>query len=277
MKKNPEISVMMVFYNSERYIKETIESILNQTFRNFELLLINDGSTDNSVKIVENFHDERVRLVNSKHDYINSLNVGMRKAFGKYIARMDADDIMHPDRLLVQHTLMEENPEVDICSSWCTMFVQKLGKAAIYRSVSGLLQSPLLLLLDRNFITHPCMMFRTESVRKFHLRYERYPYAEDYKLSVEAAKKGAKFYIEPQSLLHYRCHEEQISIKKKTEQDNTAIRIKGEIMDFILPRIPKELQDLYKCFCEVESMGYSKPNYKFAQMYKLLDDNCIKI
>lgn len=170
---------------------------------------------DCSVKIVESFRDKRIRLINNKHDYIDSLNLGMEMADGKYIARMDADDIMHPDRLLVQFNLMEKESDIDICSTWCTLFNNQSKRTAIYKRAFGYIKNPLITLLDSNIFTHPSMMFRTGFIRKHHLRYERYPYAEDYKINVEAAIKGAKFYIEPQSLLLYRCHAEQVSVKKK--------------------------------------------------------------
>lgn len=232
---------------------------------------------DCSVKIVESFRDKRIRLINNKHDYIDSLNLGMEMADGKYIARMDADDIMHPDRLLVQFNLMEKESDIDICSTWCTLFNNQSKRTAIYKRAFGYIKNPLITLLDSNIFTHPSMMFRTGFIRKHHLRYERYPYAEDYKINVEAAIKGAKFYIEPQSLLLYRCHAEQVSVKKKAEQDLTAIRIKEEIMNYILPKIPKELQDLYSCLRVIENMRYVKPNYKFNQLYKILKYNSVRI
>ena len=263
----------MTFYNSESYIREAIDSVLNQSFQDFELILINDGSTDKGVQVVEKYNDERIRLINNKHDYITSLNLGMSIARGEYIARMDADDIMHPDRLFVQYTLMEEKPEVDICSSWCTFFNVKSGKTSVYKGVSGEIGNPLLSLLDDNLFTHSSMFLRRSFVEKVNLKYQNYPYAEDYKLCFDAAKAGAKFYIEPQSLLFYRCHEKQVSISKRTEQDETTIRIKGEIMEYMLPRIPEDLQNFFVCLCKLESMKYTNSGYKYAQMYKLLKDN----
>ena len=274
---NPLISVVMAFYNAELYIDESIQSILNQSFRNFELILINDGSTDKSIQLVKNYNDERIRLINSTHDYIASLNLGMDYSRGKYIARMDADDMMHPDRLFVQYCVMERMAEIDIVSSWCTLFNDKTKKTSIFKKSSGRINDPLVSLLDCNLFTHSSMILRTDFVRKAHLKYCNYPYAEDYKICLEAAKMGAKFYIEPQSLLYYRCHEKQVSVEKRIEQEKTSNLIKEEIMSYLLPKIPNELQNLYKCLCNIESMKLSMPAYKYEQMYKLLKYNCIKL
>ena len=133
-KSNPAISVVMVFYNAERYIEEAVKSVLRQSFRDFELLLIDDGSIDPSVRIVENILDDRIKIIHKDHDYIASLNYGLDCAQGKYIARMDADDIMHPDRLFVQYRLMEDKPRIDFSSSWCTFFEENTGKRPLILS-----------------------------------------------------------------------------------------------------------------------------------------------
>ena len=112
---NPAISIVMPMYNSANYIQNSIQSILSQTFRDFELLIIDDGSVDNSIELVCKISDSRIKLHQNKHDFIGSLNLGLNLSGGKYIARMDSDDIMHPDRLKIQYAFMEENPEIDIC------------------------------------------------------------------------------------------------------------------------------------------------------------------
>ena len=98
---NPVVTVLMPVYNAEEYLVEAIESVLNQTFRDFEFLIINDGSTDRSEKIIKTFTDERIRYIrNSKNlKIVQTLNKGLALAKGIYIARMDADDISLPLRL----------------------------------------------------------------------------------------------------------------------------------------------------------------------------------
>lgn len=98
----PPVSVCMSMYNASKYLRECIDSVLAQTFTDFEFLIVDDGSTDDSVEIVQSYHDSRIRLIENKHDYIGSLNILLDEARGKYIARMDADDVMMPERLKIQ-------------------------------------------------------------------------------------------------------------------------------------------------------------------------------
>ncbi|MDR2355648.1 MAG: glycosyltransferase, partial [Clostridiales Family XIII bacterium] len=99
--KTPMISVIMPTYNSEKYVAETMESILTQTFRDFEFLVVNEcGSNDRTVAIVESFRDPRIRVIQNARrlGIAESLNIGIKQSKGKYIARMDADDIAMPER-----------------------------------------------------------------------------------------------------------------------------------------------------------------------------------
>ena len=274
-KSNPAISVVMVFYNAERYIEEAVKSVLRQSFRDFELLLIDDGSIDQSVRIVENISDDRIIIIHKDHDYVASLNYGLDCAQGKYIARMDADDIMHPDRLFVQYRLMEDKPWIDFSSSWCTFFEENTGKEVLYNEFSGIIKDPLVSLLHKNIFIHPTMIFKAEFIKKNNLRYQHYNYAEDYKMWVEAAKHGANFFIEPQSLLFYRCHEQQVSTIKSEEQRKTSFRIKEEIVDYLLPDLPKEIKELYVCLRNMEIQNMVKQGHKIAFMSEILKQNKI--
>ena len=93
----PEITVLMPVRNGEQYIKEAIDSVLNQTLTDFEFLIIDDGSTDRTVEIIQGYTDKRIRLIRKEHQFIQNLNEGLELASGSYIARMDADDIMHTE------------------------------------------------------------------------------------------------------------------------------------------------------------------------------------
>lgn len=114
MERSPSISVCMPMFNASRYLRESIDSVLAQTFADFEFLIADDGSTDDSVDIVESYSDPRIRLIKRPHDYIATLNFLLAEARGKYIARMDADDVMLPHRLKTQFDYMEAHPGVDL-------------------------------------------------------------------------------------------------------------------------------------------------------------------
>jgi glycosyltransferase involved in cell wall biosynthesis len=115
----PEISVLMSVYNAEQYLEKAIESILNQSFKNFEFLIINDASDDNSLNIINRFQDHRLHVYSNPVNLglANSLNKGINLSQGKYIARMDADDIAVLSRLAIQYTFLEKNPHIDICGA----------------------------------------------------------------------------------------------------------------------------------------------------------------
>ncbi|MDB5137232.1 MAG: glycosyltransferase [Mucilaginibacter sp.] len=116
--KHPKISILMPAYNAGKYIREAIASVLSQTCRDFELLVINDGSTDETEIIVSSFHDPRVVLINKEHEGIAiALNMGLRLARAPYIARFDADDICLPQRLEKQLNFLEDHPDYVLVGS----------------------------------------------------------------------------------------------------------------------------------------------------------------
>ena len=114
----PEITILMPVRNGEKYIKESIDSILKQTFTDFELLIMDDGSTDRTVERIERYTDERIRLIRRKHNFIRNLNEGLELALGAYIARMDADDISMPERFVKQIAFMNSHPDIDCLGTW---------------------------------------------------------------------------------------------------------------------------------------------------------------
>src|SRR6185295_3491651 len=116
----PQVSVLMSVYNGEKYLKEAMESILNQSFPDFEFLIFNDSSTDSGREIILSFNDPRIVLVDNEKNIglTKSLNKGLSLAKGKYIARMDADDISDAGRLNEQVNYMEKNSDVAVCGSW---------------------------------------------------------------------------------------------------------------------------------------------------------------
>lgn len=144
------ISIVMPTYNASKYVAEAIDSVLQQSFEDWELLIIDDGSTDNTVDIIHSYTDSRIRLICNEHDFIGSLKLGLQEASGKYIARMDADDIMHPDRLNIQYNIMEEEPEITVCGSTVLPIVNDKIQINVLSSLTGVIDDPLLQLLKGN-------------------------------------------------------------------------------------------------------------------------------
>ena len=241
---NPVISVVMSAYNVEKYIREAIDSIVNQSFADFECIIVDDGSTDKTKEIIRSYDDKRIILVENKHDFIESLNMGMKRAKGKYIARMDADDIMHPDRLKIQHSIMETERSIAVCGTWMNIFGENISKRA-FGIGNGLIEHPLLMFLKRCFIANPSTMIRSDFLRKHRIQYEKeYIYTEDFKFWVEVAKHRGVFYVESQPLVNYRISENQVTKRKREEQKTTSERISREILNYLLERNKEKHSEL---------------------------------
>lgn len=252
-----KISIIMSVYNGERYLFETIDSVLKQSFGDFEFIIIDDGSTDNTLSIIRSFKDKRIFFIQNEHNYVESLNLGLKKASSKYIARMDSDDIMHVDRLKIQYAIMEEEPDITVCSSWITLFGDRHSPQVI-SSLSGIIEDPILKFISDNFIFNPTAFIRNSFLKKNNLQYKNYPYAEDYKLWVETAKLNGVFFIESQPLLYYRSSKDQVTVKYSEEMTNSSFKIKREIINTLIERSFLEkirLQDIYNNLMELESNG----------------------
>ncbi len=222
----PAISVCMPMYNASRYLRECIDSVLAQTFTDFEFLIVDDGSTDNSVEIVESYSDPRIRLIKRRHDYIASLNCLLDEAKGKYIARMDADDIMLPYRIQLQFNYMEAYTDVDILSG------NAITIDEAYVHDDGIPNGYIITLKDlveRNRINHPAVFIRSKTLTHLGLKYDKdYTYAEDYKLWSELAKCSCKIVGLDVPVVRYRVHSEQISAYEYETQKRLNHKIQQE-------------------------------------------------
>lgn len=205
MTNYPSISVIMPVYNAEKYLKEAIESILGQTFTDFELIIIDDASTDASLAVMQSYKDERIRIIQNTNNLGNypSRNIGLDNARGKYIAVMDADDTARPQRLQVQYHYMETHPDVSACGSQFHINSAAMNKPLDYTDIRSAL-------LQHNCFLHPSLFIRTEAMKAINGYDSRYKYSSDYDLACRLAMKG-KIVNLPDFLMEYRWHKEQIS------------------------------------------------------------------
>lgn len=244
--KDPIISIVMPVYNTEKYIKKAIDSILTQTFGDFELIIVNDGSTDRTLNIITGYIDSRIQLINNKHDYINSLNKGMSAAKGKYIARMDADDIMISNRLQIQFDYLEKNPDIDVCGGGMQLFgLYKYNTKPSSKHTDIILNA-----IEGCPLNHPTTMMKTEIRNLFELEdnlyqvYKKgYICAEDYKLWVDLIMKGCKLENIPVILNCYRTYESQSTSVLKEEMIKSTTRIQAEYLEFLISKILKIDED----------------------------------
>lgn len=266
----------MPAYNAAEYISEAMESVLKQSFPNFEFIIIDDGSTDNTLSVIRSFDDKRIRVIENKHNFIGSLNMGIEAAKGKYIARMDADDIMHIDRLKIQQAIMEDEPDITVCGSWMSPFGENIPKGTISQTVSGVLDYPLLSFMQRNVIFHPTTMIRYAFLRNHSLQYEDYECAEDYKLWVEIARHGGMFYVEAQPLLYMRIPEQQLKSEKGEICQNSSYRIQKEILDHLIGLIDKiqnGVKKMEEAMWQIKNEGLINEQDIFSFFYMLFMKN----
>lgn len=213
----------MPVYNAEKYIKAAISSILNQTFQNFELIIINDGSTDNSAELIRSFSDPRIRYIEQANKGLpQTLNEGLILAKGQYIARMDQDDIAYPGRLEKQINFLNNHPEYILVST----NVQTINESGMLLNSQLFPIQPYIpplewLLLWETPIAHPTVMLRAEALKKSNLKYKDVQ-AEDSDLWRELAFYG-RFHRLDEVLLSYRVHSQSLSQRKNIETMQAAI------------------------------------------------------
>jgi glycosyltransferase involved in cell wall biosynthesis len=222
-------------YNAGNFLQEAVKSILDQTYTDFELIIINDCSTDNSAAILDRFNDPRIRLFSNDTNLkvVKTLNKGISLARGKYIARMDADDISHPKRFEKQVAFLEQHSEIDLCGTW----VQTFGSESNVMRAATEHEHIKVRLFFVNPMFHPAVMFKKDSFEKFGLTYdEHYTNAEDYGLWVKAID-ALKFANLPEVLLKYRIHDTNVSVFKESNK-----KILDEIHYSIYTRFLKQLK-----------------------------------
>ncbi|HIK06687.1 MAG TPA: glycosyltransferase [Trichormus sp. M33_DOE_039] len=234
---SPIISVILPFYNNERYLEAAIKSILNQTYRSFELLLLDDGSTDGSLAIAQKYTqiDPRVKVHNHPNmGLCRTLQKGVSVATGKYIARMDGDDIADPKRFELQVDYLEQNPDCVALGTALTVIDPDgdvICQPKITQEHEEIVQE--LVQWQGSRICHPTVMMRTELIRLVGGYTQEYHF-EDVDLFLKLAKHG-KLANLPDRLLWYRWH-----ISSITHTRNSA-RI-HEIKQTINQRVIKDLQ-----------------------------------
>lgn len=192
----------MPVYNMEKYVGEAIESMLNQTFKDFEFLIIDDCSADGSLQKIRSYSDSRIRIIqNSKNIGLPaSENVGIRESKGKYLVRMDSDDISSPDRIEKLFNFLEANPSIDICGSSLRLFGEK-ELVVSYLEDSDEIASDLIWVCS---MPHAACMMRMEKLKAYNLWYdESYSVGEDW-IFLMRAKDHLRFSNLKDVLYHYR-------------------------------------------------------------------------
>lgn len=219
----PKVSVLMSVYNSMLYLEQSVQSILDQTFRDFEFIIINDGSTDGTQKILETFADPRIQIVTQPNTGLTkALNRGLKLCRGEFMARMDADDISMPERLERQLVFLNKHPEVGMVG---TAHIEIDAKGEVLLKKPCLLEDNQLrkILIKYNPFCHTSVMIRRSILQKIGPYDESFSYAQDYELWFRVARHH-KLANLPQFLIKRRIYHENISFTFESHQLECAIR-----------------------------------------------------
>jgi glycosyltransferase involved in cell wall biosynthesis len=224
---SPVFSIVLCTYNAQTYIDECIKSLLHQTYTDYELIIVDDGSSDGTRAYLNSLSDPRTRIIflETNHGLIFARNKGFDEAKGRYIAIMDADDIAHPERLKEQLKVLEGG-DVDVCGSFHISLDSRTNKRRARRSASS--HSDIKALLSIYCpLCNPSTAARTDVLRR-HRYNAAYPHAEDYGLWCAIAADGGKFRNIEKPLLTYRLHPGQISVVKKEIAHNSFKAIQAQ-------------------------------------------------
>lgn len=281
--KKPLISVIIPCYNAMPFLPVALDSIINQTYKNLEILCINDGSTDKTPEILENYAkiDNRIRVIHNKTNLklIRTLNKGIDLANGEYIARMDADDVSLPQRIEKQvHYLMQN--KVDIVSAFAD-FVSETGKTSKgMRTVYTKYPYTLFYTFFINPFIHPTVLAKSKVLKKN--KYSTEPRAlhnEDYELWTRVLRNGYKIEIFPEVLLLYRFNRESVSSRNiQLQLDNFTYNLQNHIQSALNIRLTvKECALITYNANHVQKLGSSsthfikKINSAFLQQFQKVD------
>ncbi len=229
IREQPLVSVVMSVYNTkEEYLREAIESILTQTYKTFEYIIIDDACEERTRRIIESYDDSRIKIFRNEKNIglTASLNIGIKEAMGKYIARMDADDVSYPQRLEQSVLYMERNPQIGLIGTYV-----KWGKRTekSYGKLNSSARKALFIINNAGPV-HPSAMIRKSFLDEYSLTYnEEYKKAQDYELWIRCLEH-TELVVVPQVLLFYRIHQEQISEAQRLQQDIYANELKARML-----------------------------------------------
>lgn len=262
----PAISVLMSVYNpDESQLKEAIESILNQTFKDFEFIIYDNGSATSTEAVVMSYNDSRIKFIQGEkgHSLGYALNTLMNLASGKYAARMDADDISYPTRLQEQYEFMESHPEISILGTNIKTFPKK--KLIKYKERPGYFD-----VLKSCCIAHPTVMMRSADLRHYNINYDKNVAAEDYELWSRAIMY-LKFTNLQKVLLDYRVHKNSTTRKCNVEIMEQHYLIRKQLLKFLTSdtKLQKKIMNLAKQESVIKKI--------FQVKNGLYQDGCYKI
>lgn len=243
----------MTVYNCDKYLKEAVDSILNQTWDDYEFIIVNDGSTDNSLGILRAYHDKRIKIITYKENkgVAYARNVGLEQCSSEYVAVIDADDIALPDRLKLEYDYLSEHSEIDGVYAKC-QYLGMDGKLLEMEYPKAYFNYKYLkaVMIFENTISNTTVMFRRKIVEKYHLKYdETCEIGEDYRFWIDYLRYGKIVGID-KVLCYYRIryhslfNDAPLSVKK----ENVKQEIEYNLNRLGFQLLPEETRILLKVF-----------------------------
>lgn len=236
-----KISVITPVFNAEKYLRKAIDSIIEQSFIDWELIIINDGSNDSSEDIIASYADTRLKYYKNESNIglIATLNKGIDLCKGEYIVRMDADDISEKDRFKIQLAFLEDNKEYAMCGSYAKVIDENSNETGKILNLQANDYLQINLLFSVPFI-HPSMMIRSDVLKNNYFD-PKYKHAEDYELWCRIAN-NYKIANIPDYLIRYRWHTTNVSVTNSEVQENIKNKIiRQELQKIGLQPSEKEL------------------------------------
>ncbi len=270
--RRPKVTVLMPVYNGECHLRAAIDSILRQSFTDYEFLIIDDGSTDSTPETLASYSDARIRIVRNPKNMglIATLNKGLDLAQGELIARMDSDDMSLPARLQTQVRFMDGNPHIGLCGSW---FATIGGTRRTVRPMTAPGEVKSALLFNSPF-AHPTMVMRREVMKKYNLHYSAdFVHAEDYELWSRAANYTQMANV-PKALLRYREHPSQVSNLHSSVQQEVADRVRISLARMLIPEMSEKEKAIHCAISRFRASGFYSWHRDAEQwLQKLIDAN----
>ena len=265
----PAISVILPVFNGEAYLRQAIDSILNQSFADFELIIVDDGSTDHSQEIIQSYGDIRIRAIRNPSNLglVGALNVGIDQARGKYIARQDQDDISEQNRLKLQFLKMEEDL-IDICGAqW--VCIDSNGKALSIAQIPLSEDTIFSCLATTVPFAHGSVMMRKSFMSDHQLQYDNEYSAEDFSLWIRFAQSGARFANLDQALYFYRIHPTSLSFTKMGAFRQSAKLLRRGFVRQNRALCERALESLTKSDSVMGALNYREMIYVAMLAYRL--------
>lgn len=267
---NPQVSVIFPVGEREAYLAEAIESVLNQTFADFELLIILDGVSDAVADIVQRYRDERIRAIRLPVNLgiSNARNAGLLAARAPYVALMDSDDIALPQRLQRQHDWLQAHPGVTVLGSNAIKLYEDGRRVPmVYPQTDGQIKARLLLV--DSALLNPTAMMRVDFIQRLGLRYDAsFPRDQDHRFFADMVLRGATFHGLQEPLLHYRRHADNAT-RDRTGVDAEKSRIRELLLHRYFPELTgHEVQAVLKGMYEQVQMNLDEACEFVAAVHK---------